>query len=330
MNFTELVAGLKSGKIKIDSKNHLHNDILPSLERYLEHKQDHLKELIEKGANYVYKHDKEKGPIGEERSKSIISMVQYDLFEPLDFGHYLLGFTGEFYCFNCGAHLNIVPIDENTITLIEWKVFHDKQEKSGLKYDYRITDSEIPTCSSKELCDSKKMVAEIQVPSGQLVFTNFFKKDEIYDKPKEIVSINAVQGRYELMQYLAGKNIGYGQMGNMSVTVFVKETGDEIIISNDYGYSEEKGEYEVTYDGFINCGNISLSVWRWMCGDVQILNKHKEKLPKNLKPNKSVEHDYKDYILTEVQKGTWVIEHYFDFMTDEDNNLVYSKLYLKK
>lgn len=66
MNFIELVEGLKSGKIKLDSKGHLHNDILPSLERYIEYKQDHLRELEEKGANYVWEHDKERGPIGEK------------------------------------------------------------------------------------------------------------------------------------------------------------------------------------------------------------------------------------------------------------------------
>lgn len=327
MNFIELVEALKSGKIKIDSKGHLHNDVLPSLERHLEYKQDHLRKLIEKGANYTWSHDKEQKPIGEESSKSLIQWVRHDILEPLIFGHYL--YDHEIYCFNCGDRLHIVPIDENTITLVDWGIYHENQEKSGLKHEYTITDTEIPVCSSKELCDSKKMVAEIQVPSGELVFTNFFKKDEIYDKPDEIVSINAIKGRYELMLYLAGKNIGYGQMGNMSVNVFVKETGDEIIIGNDYGYNETDGEFTITHDGFENLGSISLSVWRWMCGDVQILNEHGEKLPK-LKMNKCIEHDYEDYILTKVQSGTWVIEHYFDFMERDDETNIYSKLYLKK
>jgi len=127
MNYTELVAGIKSGKIKIDSKNHLHNDILPDLERHLQYKQDHLRELIELGANYVWKHDKEKGPIGEKTSKSMIEMTRYDILEPLDFGHYL--FDNEIYCFNCGERLHIVPIDENTITLVSSSVFHDNKDE---------------------------------------------------------------------------------------------------------------------------------------------------------------------------------------------------------
>ena len=176
------------------------------------------------------------------------------------------------------------------------------------------------------------MVTEIEVPSGELLFTNFFKKDEIYKKPFEkddINSINCILGEFELMKYLSEKNIGYGQMGNMSVNVFVKKTGDEIIIGTDYGYNEKDGEYEIKHKGFINCGRISLSVWRWMCGDIQILKEHNEEIPKDLKLNKSIDHDYKDYILTKVKKGTWVIEHYYSFVTEDSDNGIYSKLCLK-
>lgn len=168
-----------------------------------------------------------------------------------------------------------------------------------------------------------------------MLFTNFFKQDNIYEFPKDVNSydsehsINGITGRNNLMQYLASQNIGYGQMGNMSVNVFVNKAGDEIIIGADYGYTEEKGEFTVKHKGFKNLGSISLSVWRWMCGDLEVLRGHGEVIPDNIKVNKQTENDYKDYILTKVQPGTWVIEHYYDFLK-RDDEVIYSKLYLKK
>ena len=152
--------------------------------------------------------------------------------------------------------------------------------------------------------------------------------------PNEYVlgnSINAIRGRMNLMNYLAAKNIGYGQMGNMSVNVFLNKAGDEIIIGNDYGYDRETDrERTIKHKGFRNLGSISLSVWRWMCGDLEVLKGHGEVVPENIKVNKQTEDDYKDYILTKVKPGTWVIEHYYDLATEEDEDRIYSKLYLKK
>ena len=70
MNLLNLVAGLKSGKVKLLSKSHLHNDLVAVLERELEHNQKFLKELIEKGKDWIG-HDKK--PIGEG-SESMISL----------------------------------------------------------------------------------------------------------------------------------------------------------------------------------------------------------------------------------------------------------------
>jgi hypothetical protein len=147
------------------------------------------------------------------------------------------------------------------------------------------------------------------------------------DEYKSENSICSISGRFNLMKYLATKNIGYGQMGNMSVNVFLNKAGDEIIIGTDHDYDGNR-EYTVKHKGFNNLGSISLSVWRWMCGDLQVLREHGEPIPDNLKVNTQTDDDYADCILTKVQPGTWVIEHYYDFCKRKD--IIYSKLYLKK
>ena len=170
-----------------------------------------------------------------------------------------------------------------------------------------------------------KLVAEISVPSGKLIFTNYFDKEEIYSLDK--ADINCVAGRYELMKHLAEKNIGYGQMGNMSVSVFVNAAKDEIIIGGNYAYTEDDEEIEIEHPGYTELGSISLSVWRWMCGDAKILKQHGEELPK-IKYGGETCTNYRDYVGVKVQPGTWVIEHYYDFGNDDSK--IYSKLYLKK
>ena len=165
---------------------------------------------------------------------------------------------------DCGETLHLTAIDEKTVALVHWSVWSNAREKVKKGYDFCLNTNEIPDCSCKTLRDAGKLVSEINVPSGDLLFKNFFNKKELYEMPKErgYHSINAINGRNELMQYLASQNIGYGQMGNMSVSVFVNTNGDEIIIGDNYGYNRETDkEFTITHDGFESYGTISLDVW---------------------------------------------------------------------
>ncbi len=324
MQIRDVLEGLKNNTIKILTNGHMTNPIIDDIEYHLEHNEKFLKELKDKGAKWVG-HDKK--PIGKESSENLIKFVGKLL--EVEVGQRIGDVS--VYCFDCGINNSIVLIDENTLALIENTKYYNTYKKSdGVKFE------DIKPCECETLRKEKKLTATINVPTGNLIFTNYFKEEKIYSFPKEIKSfhsINSVNGRKELMDYLATQDIGYGQMGNMSVDVFVKNTGDEIIIGGSYGYNEKRGEYVIKHRGYKNLGSISLSVWRWMCGDTDILKAHKEELPKNLKPSKCVEDEnYKDYIWAKVKPGKWKIEHYFDFVTDEDDDekQIYSRLKLVK
>lgn len=328
MNRLVLLEGLKNGTITIETKGHITNPIIDDLEDNINYELDYIKEM-ESGKHVDYQ---TKEIQTKEQCEDMINYINRKLQYDFPIGNYIS--EPEIYCFDCGERLRLIITSENTVSLVVPSEYrkHKEEDKGDLKYCMDVT--KISDCKCADLRKAGKLVSEIDVPSGKLLFTNFFKEEKLYEFPKGMNrydsehSINGVAGRNNLMQYLATQNIGYGQMGNMSVNVFVNDAGDEIIIGTDYYYSEDEGETTVEHEGFTNVGSISLSVWRWMCGDVQVLKEHGEKLPRKLVVNKSVEHDYKDYILTDVKPGRWQIEHYYDFARYDDEPLVYSRLKL--
>ncbi len=215
-------------------------------------------------------------------------------------------------CHDCDDRLFPYLQDENTIAFISLDDIEKANVRNGNKYTDKILLDDISPCKASTLDINDKLVAEINVPSGELVICNNFKTKEIYEM-EEFNSINAIIGRYELMQYLAKKDIGYGQMGNMSIDVYLKNDGTEVIFANSY---DEESDTEREYPGYKHLGDISFGVWRWMCADKKTLNKYNEK------PSK-------DSIITNVKPGKWVIEHYYDVVGDRSDG-IYTKLYLKK
>ena len=314
MNLLQIEAGLINETITLDTKGHMMNPILDHLSDYIKHKTNWIKQL-EKGS-YVG-HDKKVWT--KEECDNMIKYLKFNLERNYEPGQFI--FDTVHYCFDCGLYFHFMIVDDKTVSLIDFGTYDNIREKKCTnKIDYIMDVSEIPDCLSKPYRDANKLVAEIDVPTGEFLFVNYFNKKEIYSMPNEYASensINSIRGRARLMDYLATKNIGYGQMGNMSVNVFVNKTGDEIIIGD-----------TIKHKGFKNLGSISLEVWRWMCGDLEVLLGHGEKLPDNIIVSKKTENNYKDYILTKVKSGRWVIEHYYDFCDNDDK--IYSKLYLKK
>lgn len=201
-------------------------------------------------------------------------------------------------------------------------------------------------CEAKDLYEAKKLEATINFPTGNVVFTNFFHKEEIYINVNNRYgrpSICSLLGRKALMDYLATKNVGYGQMGNMSISVYSNKTeiiitetdlrdsyGElvESVLSEEEEYTEEEvrdaKNAKTVYDDFFKYlkdnkfkkrGDISLSVWRWMCADKATLELEGEEID--------------DDVNFKVDKGLWKIEHYFDFTPCNPKtykDLIYSKL----
>ncbi len=316
----EIYNGVKSGTIKID--NCSHNELAfgskTKCKNYF--KKEFLSNLKAKIEQLTKKHD---DPDRNRYRDIMLTMV-------VEFGHYID--NSSLNCSDCGGSNDLYPVllNKNNISLMSSRDYWEVCKKSGSKYDYVIQKADLTICPIARLKIKDKLTAEINVESGDLIFANFFKHKELYElKTEKYHSINSVIGRIELMNDLSTRGVGYAQMGNMSVNIFLKDNGEEIIVGDIIGYDDEGEEIEFEFNGYRDLGNISLSVWRWMCADKKILEKYSEEIPKGLKANSHKEHDYKDYIWAMVKPGTWVIEHYYDVVGERADG-IYSKLYLKK
>ena len=227
----------------------------------------------------------------------------------------------EIYCFNCGKNL-------------------------GLKMEDKVL-SFLEECITIPIQENKKLEADIKIPTGEIVFQNFFRKDKLHHDPTNefgYPDINSLFGRKTLMDYLASQDVGYGQMGNMSVAIY-SNLEDEILVCDAYmdekisnlndveEYPEDFEEEDIEQakkDGkfakefqeyidkraIVRLGKISLSMWRWVCADMSILEEAEEKIDE-------------DAIVFNVNKGTWHVEHYFEFAFIGKDNSIYSKLTFK-
>jgi len=149
----------------------------------------------------------------------------------------------------------------------------------------------------------------IKVPTGRMIFCNFFRDEDLFDpkdKHSNKFSINQIQGRINYAKHYAeNHNIGYGQMGNMSGDVYVNPAKDKVIIGDcypedweDYGYSGPDPEYtQAMKEGFESKGNISMSMWRWMCIDESLL-------PEGMEVEERVD--------VNLVPGTYQVIHYYD------------------
>ena len=246
----------------------------------------------------------------------------------------------EFYCFKCGMKLDYILLDENTI---------------GLGATTSMNKEDIWDCTCPFKDGAKGHSYYITVPTGELVFANYFddrkpyteadkdcdcyansdrKEMEIFepkDKWNGELSLNTHAGRIGLMNHYSSKhNIAFGQMGNMSVGIYIKKgKKDRIVISSAYlsdRVESDDKELASKSEKFLKeyrlLGCISLEVWRWMAADMSILKKNK--IPIKL----AKKGDYGDEnILVKVKKGKWKVAHQFRTDDcDQDKDLEYSIL----
>ena len=203
-------------------------------------------------------------------------------------------------CRNCGERL-------------QW-VFSGKKLK--LK-NYIYDDSKMDHLDLRNhKCDFTKPEPHagiIQI-TNKLVFGNYFR--EFGDTPKELEfdkhwSLSSFAGRNKITNHLCRQNIAFGQMSNMSVTIYVHSSKESIIIGPD----DEK------YDSYKKLGTISLAVWRWQATDLDTLGKRNyDKIKKD-----------QDLIAVDVPYGAWKFTHYFDLPNFEKNydQNIYSKFELQ-
>lgn len=238
------------------------------------------------------------------------------------------------YCWDCGGRFNFILANENTLTVIDQIYrYNFLKGKYGNDFDssqaHRFKIDDIPMCDVDSNIKKTGIVTHIDVPSGKFIITNHFgKNDDIYDPEDDRIgyeSINALSGRIKLAGVLADKDIAYGQMGNMSIDVYVNESGTEIIIGDGYYYDGNQEDVR-SFEGFKNIGSISLSVWRWQAADKEILERFNYPIPENLEEGEVVDNESIDYALLNIKPGRWKVEHFYDVSECEDG--IYSKLTL--
>jgi len=254
------------------------------------------------------------------------------------------------HCFKCGNNYPFIIIDKETI---------------GIGPNYKMEDKGETDCTCVFSDGMKPQTIQFDVPTGVLVFSNFFdyrkpttksqKECDCYvnenredpsknemeifepkDKWAGEWSINEFLGRVNYMKHYAEKfNIAYGQMGNMSIGIFVNKEKNEIIIGNPYAedYEDEEDENEETQENCLNClqehqkykkmgfkqiATISLEMWRWMAADKSILDKYEIPLKE--------ENDLFGIKTVKVKKGKWEMTHYYDSDEGKRDGFVYSHL----
>jgi len=297
MTLQEILEGIKAGTIAVDFYGHSPYE---ALERIISDYERNVDNANGAGDGGWGKHDEEPAEDWDKRMRKHFQQKLDSEYEP---GEDMFDMP-QMDCYHCGLMLYWV-FDGDRISLRRhWN------EKDWVSTEDR--------CEFETL---KPMVTSIKT-DGNLVFTNFFRCEDSEEGKKYTskYNLNSIGGRQNIAAYKAkNHNIAYGQMGNMSVGVFVNEAGDSIIIGNPYvadefidGLSEEEYEkvssekdYEElsVIDGHKMVGSISLAVWRWEAGD-------KEKLGPLYDEVK--EREYTDIVEVKCAPGEWEVIHYFD------------------
>lgn len=239
---------------------------------------------------------------------------EYDFFtsNALEFGNMIRCFSlRNIHCHECGGEYTWYLKDEKTISLVRW-------------YDKRCGENDF-TCP---LADGiKPTVNEVNFPTGEIVLVNFFD-DRYKDSPKgkekerfepdnkysDEFSLNSALGQMNLSAHYANNHdVLYGQMGGMSLSVWVNKDKSVIHLAeyclDEHNDNEESASLikEFKKGGFKEVGTISLAMWRWMAADMATVKKH----------NISLENS-ENTVIIKGEPGKWKGTHYY--MSDFPKN----------
>ncbi len=233
----------------------------------------------------------------------------------------------EMHCHNCGEKHRLI-IRDKVITMAP--TYH--QEKEG------IIDT---TCTFADGIPTK--VVNLDIPSGDIVFQNYFRvkdqdrnDDTVYD-PKEgkygELSVCDHQGRTNLMNKLAKNGVGYGQMGNMSLSLYINPERDKIILGDCYPDDDCEATPDPEYtkamkEGYKAYGMLSLGVWAYYCVDrSKMIEYNTEELEKGyntiIESKDGENEDYGEQLIANVKKGTWTLTHYYDNTPDPESGRLF-------
>lgn len=227
-----------------------------------------------------------------------------------------------------GVRTNIFPSAESEncqccgrrlMWILEDKVLYLRGEYYKVDGDRRewVDQPSGHMCSSPDREEAEIIRGEISVNSNLLI-SNFFNSVEDTPEGKKYdqeYNLCLLYGVKNISRYKQEHNIAYGQMGNMSIGVFLHPSKKSIILGNpwiadrrmeseDYDYDEET--YDEDYknlsviDGHHLVGEVCLDVWRWEATDLDTAKEEYQE----------IKDSHRDLVELEVPHGTWEFVHY--------------------
>lgn len=292
---------LEKGTVKIDKNGHCISGKY-SIEKLIKKLQWHI-------SYYKEKIEEEEGTSGIH-SKFLAVVEKKDCFKPGK-DYYPILSEVDVYCNNCGDRgLQFYIKDINTLAVRHY-------EKGPI------------TCVLAGKL--KPIKTRIRVPTGNLIFINHFCKTPEAPYGKKYTSeysLNYLLGRMNIAKYLASKNIGFGQVGNTTIEVYLSKDKKSIKICEGTEYLKDDVEYFLNHKEEYTEGHtpseeeikkyhdiklmetdytfidsISLAVWRWMCADKAVIRGASLPIRDDL-----------DVVVCAVEPGTWEITHYYDIL----------------
>ena len=228
-------------------------------------------------------------------------------------------------CWNCGKRIFCYINNDKREVLVATTY------KSGLLKDEKVC----------EFTNPQPFQGEIDLST--VVVVNYFKEDcdrlenDVEDYYGDY-SLNCLAGRQRTAKWmLDNQKRAYGQMGNMSIGVYLSKTKDHIIISSAYLEDHEDSYYSTPESieqakhilaNYDYKGCISLCVWRYEVADIKnitLTNEDIEVYKENHKKGYM-----SDHIVFDVTPGKYLFTHYYDLRTDATEPLIYGEFKLIK
>jgi hypothetical protein len=324
MTFHQIAQSIRNGKMTLEHQGHWG---CSDVKQYEKVKTDIFERILEK---YDDDLEKSKGSYdgkwssqpNEKRAQKDIDKDMRDFYSRDLDRDYSIEFRGdlshiryEYTCFHCGERIFFyAPEPDKLVAFTSYKGYTNGVQKPCI----------LPRHDPYE--------GTIKVDSD-MIFTNYFGDGNAphlsADTPSELetgkrdwseeYSLNASIGRIRIADFKSKiLNVAYGQMGNMSIGVYVNDTGTKIILDN---------PWDNEIEGFTKIGdNISLSVWRYEATDMTTLKLDNSNYDEFIKKS---DERYLDIIRVPVKHGIWKFTHYYDACEDSKHYAVF-ELDIKK
>jgi hypothetical protein len=314
MKCRELMEMVKSGEVVVDLAGHDRPDAKGHLiERY----EREVEMSLGSNDGKWHRSDGEMRPVAEvDADMRAHFLFKLDMEVEPD-GH-MYDMREEHECRGCGQSLSWVL----TNNVLKLRGYFDNKTSDFTMHPF---DYVCPYATPKPT------TGQIRVKT-KLVFANFFREVEDSDDKEARIgewSLCNLAGRKNITRYKAERNVAYGQMGNMSVGIYVSDDKKSVIVGDPYIFDSRcEGMSDAEYKkakknpelkklaGHTMAGRVSCEVWRWEATDLSLI--------KSLKKFKEDNKD-RGFVTLDVPTGLWSFEHYFDTETCPEEG-VYARL----